>query len=143
MTKEYKNATCRGSYILGTACGKCERCADDAAGLITAGPDKRKEENKKANAEVTKLVDSIVNQPPKPAVVDQDLSKLKPDQVVSLKEELIFATQPGTTVMVPAYEQEISAIGVLLRNLAPLDHETRTRVLSYAMQWVDDQKGQP
>ena len=31
--KEYKNAVCGGSYALGTACGRCERCADERAKL--------------------------------------------------------------------------------------------------------------
>lgn len=26
----YKNVTCRGSYVLGTACGHCERCTDES-----------------------------------------------------------------------------------------------------------------
>lgn len=93
----------------------------------------RNEENKKKNAEVTKLVESIVNQPPRPPQINV------PKYVEDLWGKDL--QQPGTVSGVHAYEQEISAIGVLLRNLAPLDHETRTRVLSYAMQWVDDQKG--
>lgn len=31
MPRPYKSATCRGSYALGTACGRCERCADEMA----------------------------------------------------------------------------------------------------------------
>ena len=27
--KKYKDVTCRGSYVLGSACGHCERCADE------------------------------------------------------------------------------------------------------------------
>ena len=33
MPPPYKNATCRGSYLLRTACGKCEKCADERAKL--------------------------------------------------------------------------------------------------------------
>lgn len=29
MPKQYAKPTCRGSYFLGTACGKCERCEDE------------------------------------------------------------------------------------------------------------------
>lgn len=111
-------------------------------------------EEKKKNAEVTKLVDSIVNQPPREAVTVEDgkpvFNKVKPyvkpgesegglgELLMKHKEDF---KQQGTIKVIPAYEMEITAIGVLLRNLAPLDHETRTRVLSYAMQWVDDQRG--
>lgn len=28
MRRWYKNECCRGSYALGTACGKCEKCVD-------------------------------------------------------------------------------------------------------------------
>lgn len=31
----YKNAVCRGSYVLGTACGRCERCVEERAKLAT------------------------------------------------------------------------------------------------------------
>jgi hypothetical protein len=34
----YQNATCRGSYALGTACGHCERCADERARLDSIMP---------------------------------------------------------------------------------------------------------
>ena len=30
MSKQYKNPVCRGSHALGTACGKCDRCRDQA-----------------------------------------------------------------------------------------------------------------
>jgi hypothetical protein len=30
---EYKRAVCRGSYALGTACGRCERCEEERARL--------------------------------------------------------------------------------------------------------------
>lgn len=29
IVKTYKNAVCKGSYMLGTACGRCERCEDN------------------------------------------------------------------------------------------------------------------
>lgn len=110
-------------------------------------------EEKKKNAEVTKLVESIVSQPPKQpvTVADGALGDIpgtyrapKSDGGLEqlLEKHKEDFKQPGTIKVVPPYECEIAAIGVLLRNLAPLDHETRTRVLSYAMQWVDDQKGQ-
>lgn len=101
--------------------------------------EKRKEENKKANAEVTKLVDSIVNKPLNPVVNIPEVGKSDGGlSELLMKHKSEFTA--GTVKFLPAYEREIEAIGVVLRNLAPLDHETRTRVLSYAMQWVDDQK---
>jgi hypothetical protein len=33
---EYKAATCKGSYLLGSACGHCERCADELKRLNAA-----------------------------------------------------------------------------------------------------------
>lgn len=40
---DYKNPTCRGSYALGSACGKCERCADERAKMEASGglPEKK------------------------------------------------------------------------------------------------------
>lgn len=32
----FKGATCRGSYVLGTACGNCERCAQDPMRPVNA-----------------------------------------------------------------------------------------------------------
>lgn len=36
--KQYEGVTCRGSYKLGTACGKCERCTDEQNELLRLGP---------------------------------------------------------------------------------------------------------
>ncbi len=35
--KEYKGAICRGSYILGSACGQCEKCEDELESLRQMG----------------------------------------------------------------------------------------------------------
>lgn len=34
---KYKNPTCRGSYALGTACGHCERCAEERPNKVNTG----------------------------------------------------------------------------------------------------------
>jgi len=34
--KEYKNPTCKGSYALHSACGKCERCEEERAAHVLA-----------------------------------------------------------------------------------------------------------
>lgn len=36
MSKEYKNPICRGSIMLGTACGHCERCEDERLAIQKA-----------------------------------------------------------------------------------------------------------
>lgn len=33
---QFKGATCRGSYALGTACGRCERCKQEVAARYPA-----------------------------------------------------------------------------------------------------------
>lgn len=48
MPPPYKNATCRGSYALGTACGHCERCADDRERMLDKSLKDRPEDTWKA-----------------------------------------------------------------------------------------------
>lgn len=31
--KKYQNGTCKGSYVFGSACGKCEKCKDELVKL--------------------------------------------------------------------------------------------------------------
>lgn len=38
MSKTYESDVCRGSYALGTACGHCERCADERARVAMIMP---------------------------------------------------------------------------------------------------------
>lgn len=33
--KKYAGVTCRGSYVLGTACERCEKCADERRAMAT------------------------------------------------------------------------------------------------------------
>lgn len=37
MPPPYKGATCRGAYALGTACGHCEKCRDEAQARLDSG----------------------------------------------------------------------------------------------------------
>lgn len=48
MPPPYKNATCRGSYALRTACGHCERCADDRERMLDKSLKDRPEDTWKA-----------------------------------------------------------------------------------------------
>lgn len=36
--RKYSQPVCRGSYALGTACGRCERCMEDRERLLTMPP---------------------------------------------------------------------------------------------------------
>lgn len=53
---EYKNPVCRGSYMLGTACGRCERCIEEnPVSKIEA----LKSENQSLRAEIGTLKDEL------------------------------------------------------------------------------------
>ena len=118
---EYKNPVCRGSYMLGTACGRCERCIEEnPVSKIEA----LKSENQSLRAEMRALkdeldrtTDALIHQGKTLRKTTENLLKMsnkKDAEIQRLREEIAFIKEylnPADT----SFRQMIDAFRVLTK----------------------------